>query len=196
MFFVPHVNKVIDYYPAKISKTKLPGNLSGSLHVHTKSGILCVAFRSKIPTININCNQGLGLLNDNRPTHRQGYFLHLNLCDFFFNCIMMEQRPFVIVKFNPVCESGHYKLQEFLRMLKCCFFINDNFIDITSKCVAYGTGNHIAFFVNTSRAFNLDNTLRNNLPKPGKISKIPLKFGFISIYTRSTNDKPNTFRWL
>lgn len=92
MLFLAHVDEVIDDHTAQVAQSQLPCNLLGGLNIHSISRFLGRVVRAKRSAVDVDRDQCLGLIDDNRAAGPQWNFPLMDAANFRFQLVLMKQR--------------------------------------------------------------------------------------------------------
>ena len=89
---VLHVDEVVDDHAAQVAQPELPGDLAGGLQVGLVGGLLGVVADAERAAVDVDRDQGLGLLDDQRAAAGQRNLLVLELLHLLLDLEVVEDR--------------------------------------------------------------------------------------------------------
>ena len=110
MFLAAHVDKVVDDHTTEVAKSQLAGDFLGGGDVHAIGRFFRGVVGTKAAAVDINRDQGFGLVDHDRATLSQRHFAIVNLGDFSVYLIFVKQRFFAVVAIVYVPLVGHPSL--------------------------------------------------------------------------------------
>ena len=102
--------------------------------------------------VDVDGDQGLGLIDDDRAAVLQRHFALVDPGDFFVQLVLVEQRFLAVVQLQPVDVPRHDQLQELLGPFVGRRLVDVDRVDVGGEDVANRADDHVAFFVDVDRA--------------------------------------------
>ena len=107
-----HVDEVDDHQSAHIAKAQLPGNLIGCLEVRIDGCLFDVGTASSASRVNVDRDQCLGRIDDNRATGGQFDFSFERTLNLAFDLIAVEEGEGIRVELYAAFVLRHHLLDE------------------------------------------------------------------------------------
>src|SRR4051794_11232317 len=87
-----HVDEVVDDHAAEVAEAELAGDLLGGAEVHLVGGPLGIVLDPEVPRVDVDGDQRLGLVDDDRAPFGQVDPPPLDLGDLVLDAVLVEQR--------------------------------------------------------------------------------------------------------
>ena len=152
MFFLAHVDKIVDDHAAQVAEPDLPGDFLGGHDIYLVRGVLGRAFGAETAAVHVDGHQGLGLVDDDRAARPQGHGAAVDFGDFFVQVVFVKERFLALEQLQAVDVAGHHKLQKFLGPLVGLWLVDVNRVHLGGEDIANGADDHVVFFVDIDRA--------------------------------------------
>ena len=114
MPLLAHVDEVVDDHAAQVAKPELPGDLLGGPQVHFVGGSLGIVLDPEIARVDVDGNQGLGLVDHDRAPFRKRHMPALDLGDLVLDAVLVKKGHFFVIELEAVDETRHDDLEEVL----------------------------------------------------------------------------------
>ena len=106
VLLVAHVDEVVDDDAAQVAQPELAGDLLGGLQVHLVGRLLGVVVGPEVAAVDVDGDQRLGLVDDDRAARRQRHVALLDAGDLLLDAVLVEQRLRVVVELDPARRSA------------------------------------------------------------------------------------------
>ena len=107
MALAAHVDEVVDDHATEIAEPQLAGNLPGGGDVEVESGFLGVVFLAEAAAVDVDGDEGLGLIDDDGAAGLERHFSLVNLGDFGFELVFVKQRLAALIEVQAVDVARH-----------------------------------------------------------------------------------------
>ena len=153
VILVLHVDEVDDDQTAQVSEAHLPTNLHRRLDVRLQNEILAIlAVTLVTPRIDVNRDEGFGLLHDDFSSGRQKHASHEGLLDLPLHVKPLENRNLLVEMTYLGLGFGGYPLNRFDQAVVIVLIVNLHAIDVISKKIPGSQSDQIRLFVKKGRA--------------------------------------------
>src|SRR5439155_8587129 len=190
MALAAHVDEVVDDHAAEVAEPKLAGDLLGGGDVEMKRGLFGIVFLAKAAAVDVDGHQGLGLIDDDGATGLEGHFSLVNLGDFGFELVLVEQRLATLIKLQPVRVPRHDEVQKFLGTLEGLRLVDVDRIDLLREDVADRADDHVAFFVDAAGPFALAEAADDDFPQSQEMGEIAGELFLRAVLAGGADDEP------
>ena len=146
-----HVDEVVDDHAAEVAEPELPGDLLGGPQVHLVGGPLGVVLDPEVARVDVDGDQGLGLVDDDRAPFGQRDVPALDLGDLVLDAVLVEQRHLFVVELEAVDEPRHDDPEEVLGSLEGRGLVDPDRVDLGREDVADGPDDHVRFLIDRRR---------------------------------------------
>ncbi len=102
MSFLPHVDEIVDDHAAQVAESQLAGDFAGGGLVQLVGGFFGRIVRAEVPAVDVDGDQGLGRIDDDRPASFKRDFAAMDVGDFLFEFVLVEERFAALVQFQAV----------------------------------------------------------------------------------------------
>src|SRR5262245_16711940 len=193
VLLIPHVDEVVDDHSAQITEPQLSGDLLGGMQIHLVRGLFRIVVGAEAAAVDVDRNQCLGLLNDNRPAVWQRYLPLLNAGDLLLDLVPMKERLGAFVVLDAVGKPRHNALQELLGVVERLGFVHPDGVDVGRERVADRPRDHVAFLVHRPRRLQFLDPPNDHLPDAEQVREVVLKFPLVSVHAGGADDEADTF---
>src|ERR1019366_7618653 len=197
MALVAHVDEVVDDDAPQIAQAKLAGDFLGGVQVHLVGGFLGIlVVRAEVAAVDVDGDQRLGLIDNDRAAVRQRHMPHLDAGDFALDAVLVEHRHRCVIELDAVGVARHDRFHEFLGGFIGAALIDPDRANVAGEDVADGARHHVAFFVDLRRRLLLLDARGDDLPKARQVRQITLQFLAIAVLAGGANDEAEPARRL
>ena len=136
-----HINEVNHNQTTKVTQARLARNLIGCLKVGTCSGLFNVRATGSTCGVDVDRNQGFGMVNHNGAARRQGNGTGVGRLNLVLNLETRKERNIVVIAFNARQVIWHDDRHKGLRLLKNIVGVDQDFANIGLEIIANRTNN-------------------------------------------------------
>ena len=190
MFFLAHVNEVIDDHAPQIPQTQLAGDLLGRGEVELVGGFLGRVLGAEISAVDVDCHERFGLVNDDRAAAGKRHLALVDPGDFRLELVLVEQRLASLVQLQVADEPGHDQLKELLGPFEGRRLIDVDRIDVGREDIADRADDQVAFLVDIHGRGAAANPAHDDLPQAQQIGHIAGQFFLGAVLSGGADDEP------
>src|SRR6185437_8049353 len=161
--------------PAEIAQAKLAGNLFGGFEVRVVRRRLDVAALRRARRIDVNRDQRLGMVDDDRATGGQGHLARVRGLDLVLALEAREERHVILVELHARHVRRHHMTHELLRLLLDCFGVDQDLADIRMEVIADRANHQARLLVDEVGAGLQFRGVLDRAPELHQVVEIPLQ---------------------
>ena len=169
-----HVNEIDDHQTAQIAQAKLARNFVCRFAVGAKRGLLNVMSFGGTRGVDVDRDQGFGMVDDDGATGGQRYIAAISRLDLVFDLEARKQGNVVFVQLDLADIRRHHRRHKRLGLLKNFLGIDEDFADIRLEQIADRTYHQARLEINEFRPFYFAARAFNGFPELHQIIHVPL----------------------
>ena len=189
-----HVDEVDHDQAAEVAQTQLAGDFVGGFAVGAQRGFLDVAALGGAARVDVDRDQGLGMVDDDGAARRQGDLARVGRFDLVFDLEAREQRHVVVVALDAIDRTGHHVRHELLRLFEDVVGVDQDLADLGVEVVADGADHQAGFLVDQEGAVLRLGRAVDGGPQLLQVVQVPLQFFESAADARGTGDQAGTRR--
>ena len=171
-----HVDEVDHHQTTDIAQAQLAGNLVGGLGVGLQRGLFDVAAAGGAGRVDVDGDQRLGVIDDDRAAGGQLHFTLVGGLDLRLDLEAREQRHLVGVELDLLLVGGHHLTDEGQCLLVHLGAIDQHLADILAQVVAHGANDDVGLAVDQEGRRALAGLFGDRLPHLYQVVEVPLQF--------------------
>ena len=191
-----HVDEVDDDEAAHVAQAQLARRLFGRFHVGAKRGFLDVSAARGTRGIDVDGDQRLGVVDDDRAARGQLHGSRVGRFDLVFDLEAREQRNVVAIAFDPAFGVRHHQRHEGLGLLEDVVGVDQNLADVGREVIADGANDQARLEVDEVRALERIGRGRDRIPQLEQVVEVPLQFGRVAADAGRAGDEAHALRVL
>ena len=147
-----HVDEVDDDQATKVAQAQLAGRFIRRLEVGAESCFLDVMTLGGARGVDVNRNQGLGVVDYDGAARGQGYLAGVGAFDLVLDLKAGEERHVIAVAFHAIDVVRHHMRHKLLRLFEDRIGIDQDFADFRMEIIADCPNHQAALLVNQESA--------------------------------------------
>ncbi len=184
-----HVDEIDDDQPGEIPEPQLAGNLLGRLQIGLQRGFLDIALAGRAARVHVDCDQRLGLIEDDIPAGAQLNGGCVDPVQLVLDLEVMKQRYTAVAEgLDPPRMARHQHLHEALGGAIAFLALDQNLIDIAGIEVTDRALDQVGFLVHQTGRRGFQRQLADLVPEPEQILVVALDFGLGPLAARGAHD--------
>ena len=192
---VLHVDEVDDDQAGQIPEPQLASDFLRRLLVRLQRGLLDVALARGAAGIDVDRDQRLGRVNDDRAARAQMHDRAVDLVELAFDLVAVKKRNLAVGVFlHSLGVRGQHGLHEDLGGLVGVLAVDDDLVDVARIDVAQGPLDDVAFLVDQGRGGGLQRQVADLVPLAAQILVVALDLRLAALDARGTQDNAHAVR--
>ena len=147
-----HVDEIDDHQATQVTQAQLPRDFIGGFAVGVERGLLDVCSAGGAGRVDVDGNQGFGVVDDDRATRRQRDITSVSGFDLVLDLETRKQRHIVFMQLDLVDVVRHHVGHELPRLFVNRLGIDQNFADVGLEQIADRADDQATFLINQERA--------------------------------------------
>ena len=171
-----HVDEVDHDQAAEVAQAQLAGDFVGGFAVGAQRRFLDVAALGGAARVDVDRDQGLGVVDDDGAARGQGDLTRIGRFDLVFDLEAREQRHVVVVALDAIHRARHHVRHELLRLFEDVVGVDQDFADLGVEVVADGADDQAGFLIDQEGAALCLGGAVDGGPQLLQIVEVPLQF--------------------
>ncbi len=140
-----HIDEIDDDQSANVADAQLAGNLVSRLEIRVERGRLDIAAARGTRRVDVNRDEGLGVVNDDTAAGGQLDFVRVGRLDLALDLKSRKERNIVLIELQALLGVRRHEARHvLLRLLEGGRFVDQHFAYIVGQVVAHGAGDGVA----------------------------------------------------
>ena len=171
-----HVDEVDHDQAAQVAQAQLAGHFVGRFAVGVEGGGLDVRAARGARRVDVDGDQGFGVVDDDRAARRQRHGARVGGLDLVFDLEAREQRHVVAVAFYTMRHVRHHVRHELLRLVENLVGVDQDFADVRLEVVTDCADHQRAFLVDQEGTGRRLAGAFDRAPQLHQVVQVPLQF--------------------
>ncbi|CAL1691916.1 hypothetical protein MMB232_02071 [Brevundimonas subvibrioides] len=189
-----HVDEVDDHQTGEVAQAQLAGGLDGGLAVGLEGRGLDVAFLGRAARVDVDGDQGLGLVDHQIAAGLQRHDRLVDLRQQLLDAVGGEQRLRPLIQVHLLGLRGHQHPHEVARFLEALDALDLDAVEILVEHVAHGAADQVFFFVDQRGGVGGEGGLADRLPQTQQIFVVALDLGLGALGAGRADDQAHAAR--
>ena len=172
-----HVDEVADHDAAHVAEAELACDLVDGFLVGFEGVGLGVAGVAGLAGVDVDGDEGLGLVEDERAARGQGDLAVLDAAELGLDAEAVHERDGVVVEDEPGLRAGVGDLEEVAGAFGGGGVVDDDALDLGGEHVADGADHQVGLGVELAGAFGLLLAFFDELPESEEVGEVALELG-------------------
>ncbi len=184
-----HVDEVDDDQAGQVAQAQLARGFLGGLEVRLQRGRLDVALARGLARVDVDGDQGLGLVDHQVAARPQGRDRRIDLGEAVLDLVLDEQRRGPAVGLNLLGLRGHQHAHELAGLAEALFALDHHAVHVLVVHVADGPLHEVLFLVDQRRGDRLQGQVADVLPEPQQVLVVALDLGLGALGAGRAHDQ-------
>ena len=184
-----HVDEVDDHQAGEVAQAQLAGGLDGGLAVRLEGRGLDIAFLGRAPRVDVDGDQGLGLVDDQIAAGLQRHDRLVDLRQQFLDAVGGEQGPGSLIEVHLPGLGRHQHAHEVAGFLEAFEAFDLDAVEILVEHVAHGAADEVLFLVDQRGGVGGQGGLADRFPQAQQVFVVALDLRLGAFGTGRADDQ-------
>ena len=184
-----HVDEVDDHQAGQVAQAHLAGGFLGGLKVGLEGRRLDVAFLGRLARVDVDRDQGLGLVDDQVTAGFQGNDRRLQLRQDVLDLVLDEERGRALVELDLLGQGRRQYAHEIAGLAPGVLALDLQALEILVEHVAHGAADEVLFLIDQGRRVRAERGLADVFPQAQQIFVVALDLGLGALGARRADDQ-------
>ncbi len=189
-----HVDEVDDHKAGQVAQTHLARRFLGGFHVGLERRRLDIAFLGRLARVDVDGDQGFGLVDDQVTAGLQRHDGRIDLGDQLLDAVAREQRRIGLVQLDLLGLGRHDHAHEVTRRPVAFLALDQDIVEVLVEQVADRSFDEILFLVDQGRRIRFQRRLTNGFPDAQQVVVVALDLDLGALGARRADDQAHTVR--
>ena len=189
-----HVDEVDDDQAGEVAQAQLAGGLLRRLHVGFERGRLDVALARGLARVDVDGDQGLGLVDDQIAAGLQLHDRRVDLRQLVLDLVFDEEGRLLLVELNLLRLAGHDHAHEVAGFAVTRLALDHDAVQVLVEHVPDGPFDEVFLLVDQGRRDRLQRRLADRLPQAHQVFVVALDLELGARGAGRADDQPHALR--
>ena len=194
VFQIFHVDEVDNDQTAQVAQAHLARDFFGGFHIGFERGVFDVRAACGTCRVNVDGNEGFGMVDDDRAAGRQADAARKRTFDLMFDLEAGKQRCVVFVEFQTAYIARHDVAHELGNLVINFLIVHQNLADVGAEIVADGSDQQRAFHKEQVGVMMCFACFLDGLPELFEVVQVPFQLFRTAADAGGTGDDAHAVR--